>query len=217
MDRTRIENQPLLFALEPALKLTGSVVDARTKQPIAFATVRLVPAEMPIGVAEDFEDSTVTKDDGSFEIPIENSPSGAPSAISVEAEGWSGGRRTLTLDAATASMPVRIELEHTLVVHGRVRRVSDASPVIGAIVRVIAKRPAGELVSETEDDGAYRIEFSPSEVLAAKLAVEFQGRRFELGSLDLGDGTAHEITKNVEVDAPPAEEIESSDEEPEHR
>ncbi len=217
MDRTRSESQPLSFALQPALKLHGSVIDARTKQPIAFATVRLTPAQMPIGVAEDFEDSTVTKSDGTFEIGIENAPSGAPCTIAVEADGWSSGRETLMLDAARAALPVQIELEHTLVVHGRIRRVSDGSPVIGATVRVIAKHRSRDLSCESEEDGAYRIEFSPAGVTAARLAVEFQGRRFELGALDLGRGDAHEITKNIDLDAPPAEDLESEPSESERR
>ncbi|MBM4016316.1 MAG: carboxypeptidase regulatory-like domain-containing protein [Planctomycetes bacterium] len=148
-------------ALPEPCRWRGTVVAAGSGAPLAGAEVRALPADLPEDAAEALEVSAVAGGDGTFELELEELPSGGPVRIEVEAAGRAIVTRTVDFGdaAAVAGWPSRFELPASVRIRGRVVRADDGAGVPRARVRLVAGGAAVEPIAgsrtTTGADGAF--------------------------------------------------------------
>ena len=113
----------------PRARVRGRVVDARTKAPLKGAKVVIGGnRDVTAGVEADFE--------GIFDIP--DAPTG-DQPIAALKSGYNHYRNRIRLPAGREVKDVRIEMNRSAVITGRVIG-ADGSPLTGALVRVLEAR-----------------------------------------------------------------------------
>lgn len=170
----------LLF---PPVVLRGVAVDAGSQEHPRAGLVRVRPKDLPEEVAERFQDSSPLRKDGTFELALENAPTGCPLELLVAAEGYLPGRKDLMLQPQPHSGPVaglKIELARAVRLHGTVVGAA-AAPLDGARVQWWLPadegrlRLAGETVTNAQ--GEFELDVPGSAVREIGVSVEFHGRR----------------------------------------
>jgi protocatechuate 3,4-dioxygenase beta subunit len=196
--------QPLEIRLFAAKTLTGRVLDAATGTPIGDVELELVPAGVPSSFASDYGDATAVRADGTFELAVENVPTG-PAKLTATAWGFV----PRTWDVVVPVEPehgggLELELERELLVRGRVTRRADGEPVSGARLRTMlpGSREQASPTAETDKDGSYELHLPAAAAHAARWVVEYQGERRALAVLAIPADANGELVRDFTLDLP---------------
>lgn len=188
--------------LPPPVTVSGIVVNQRTGQPVKGGDVTIYAAGAPGKADFDYTDNEIIDaETGRFTLTLESTPPD-DAEIYVDAIGSVEHTQKLVLQPGVSNQEVRIEVEPTIVMTGRVTRQVDGSPVLGAIVRVYVGRD--RFYGRAIADGTYRVELPPSTDFGkSEIQVQWADKRFKLGAITPPSAGAFEISKNLVVDLPP--------------
>ena len=154
--RTLLGDQTRDFALQPAARLSGRVMRADSRQPVAGAWVSAWRDDRPRDTGSS---STRTDDQGRFRLA--SLPPG-DYRISARADGLVGAPgRSFALGATDALDDVELLVAPTVTIHGRVTSatgtaIPHARIVLSAVDRSLQSLAPGPMVADTE--GQYVIE-----------------------------------------------------------